>query len=148
RPRRRDVRGRAAAPHLAPGERRVQVAAGDSGTVARRPRPARRGQRGRRVTLDLARLQELRGWNGVHAARRRIDASTREAGRLRRKMKPDPSLASCTDRLAGHVETLDIMLSLSAAELYPLFLVECGDDQVALEESLAVVDARAVELRR
>lgn len=100
------------------------------------------------MTLDLARLQELRGWNGVHAVRLRIDEIAREVGRLRRNMKPDSSLAYCTDRLAGYVETLDIMLSLSAAELYPLFLVECGDDQVALEESLAVVDARAVELRR
>lgn len=85
----------------------------------------------------------------MNAVRDRLDEIARDLGRLRRRFESnDWTGVYLVERLAGTVETLDCMVSPSAGELYRSFMVECGDDQVALEEALAVVDRHAAELRR
>src|SRR5262245_45827923 len=80
-----------------------------------------------------------------------VEAIAEDVGRLRRRFASNESAWTgvyLVERLAGNVESLDVMISTPAAELYRDFLAYCGDEELALEESLAVVDRRAAELRR
>lgn len=74
----------------------------------------------------------------------RVDALAADVGRVRRRVEPDSSLAYLVDRIADHVEWLDVMLQPSAAELaayvYP------GDDE-AVDAALEAVDRRAARVR-
>jgi hypothetical protein len=81
----------------------------------------------------------------------RFESIAEDLGRLRGRFDSNGDAWTgvyLVERLAGNVEALDVMLHPSAAELYRDFLAYCGDDKVALEESLAVVDRRAARLRR
>ena len=62
-----------------------------------------------------------------------------DVGRLRRRCEPGSSLEHAADRLAGHVESLDLMLRPSAAELVAWNAP--GDDEV-VDEALRIVDER------
>jgi hypothetical protein len=78
----------------------------------------------------------------------RIDDLARDVGRLRRLLEPRGYVGHLADRIAGHVETLDVMLAPSAAEILAANLWFCGDETVALEAVLEDADARAQHLRR
>jgi hypothetical protein len=84
---------------------------------------------------------------GTHVLLDRLDLLAADVGRLRRRLEPESSIAHLGDRLADHVETLDVILSPSAAELQRAFFCECGDHDLALDEALAETDRRQRQLR-
>lgn len=78
--------------------------------------------------------------------RERIDDLAGDIGRLRKRLPEDDELGGwILDRIAGHVETLQLMHTPSAAELaagaYP------GDAQ-AIEAAIATVDSWSRRLRQ
>lgn len=74
----------------------------------------------------------------------RIDLIATEVGRLRRRAATDTT-GCALDRLARHVESLDLMLRPSAAEIAAC---ACPGDADAVAQAIKVVDARSRELRR
>lgn len=74
----------------------------------------------------------------------------REVGRLRRRINADPQLARfvhLADRLAGIAETVDAIVSPSAAELTIEAFAIAGDWDVAADVALEHVDRRARRIR-
>lgn len=88
----------------------------------------------------------------MNPLRDRLDDLARDVGRLRRRFESNEATAwtgvYLVERIAEVVETLDVMVSPTAADLHRAFLIECSDDSVALAEALAVVDRRAKAVRR
>lgn len=79
----------------------------------------------------------------MNALASRIDALARDVGRLRRRLElnGDPGRGGyLVDALVGHVESLDVMLEPTAADL-----VRRG---FTVEQALSVVDGRAADLDR
>jgi hypothetical protein len=77
----------------------------------------------------------------------RLDELAADVGRLQRHSSPE--FACLVDRIAAHIEALDAMFHPTAAELFPLLRAECaGDEELAVEEALRLVDARVTRLRR
>ena len=72
----------------------------------------------------------------------RVDELATDVGRLRRRLTldADSSAAHALDRIAGHVESLDLMLHPSAGDL-----VRRG---AGVDAALREVDARLGRLRR
>jgi len=77
----------------------------------------------------------------VEALWGRVDELAADVGRLRRTLNAEQgtSLAWTLNRLAGHVESLDLMLRPSAGDL-----VRCG---ASPDTALDVVDGRVSRLR-
>ena len=70
-------------------------------------------------------------------------------GRLRRRVDPGSYDGLLVAQLAGLVETLDAQVQPCAAELVRDLVAECaGDEDVAVEVALDLVDGRAAQLRR
>jgi hypothetical protein len=72
----------------------------------------------------------------------RVDEVAADVGRLRRQLhlEPDSSASFALDRIASHVEDLDLMLRPAAGDL-----VRRG---AAVDDALRTVDARTRELHR
>ncbi len=84
----------------------------------------------------------------TRAVAERIDLIATEVGRLRRRVAtdmPGTTTGFALERLARHVESLDLMLRPSAAEIAAC-AAPGNDDAVA--QAIEVVDARSRELRR
>jgi hypothetical protein len=86
---------------------------------------------------------------GVLALAECVERAAREVGSIRRRLALDPELrpefeAVCyrVSRLADHIETAALILTLSAAELVD------GDDAEAVEAAIRAVDRRAAEVQR
>lgn len=73
-----------------------------------------------------------------------VDRLAADVGTLRRRAEPDWLL----DRIADHVEALDVALSSSAADLYREYLADGADEAPALAVALADVDRRAHRVRQ
>jgi hypothetical protein len=72
-----------------------------------------------------------------------------EVGRLRRHLGSAETFAGIVaGRIAGRIEALDVLLSLTAAELAHTYFTECGNEDAAVEAALEVVDKRSSMLRR
>jgi hypothetical protein len=85
----------------------------------------------------------------VAVVRGQIDEAADLVGRLRRQLPEGAEYAEhLLDRLAAHIEVLDAIFTPTAADLFREFVVYCGDEEVAVEEALRIVDARARQLRR
>lgn len=84
----------------------------------------------------------------MNALRDRVDLIAAEVGRLRRHVEPGSSLVHVVARLSDHVEALDCLTHPSAGELARDFFCVSGDHDLAIDEALIVVDARARALRR
>jgi hypothetical protein len=74
----------------------------------------------------------------------RLDELAVDVARLRRRVEPDSSLAFIAVRIAEHVESLDVMLQPSAAEL-----AACAfpGDAETLDAAVEHVERRANRLR-
>jgi hypothetical protein len=69
----------------------------------------------------------------------RIDALADDVGRLRRRVEPGSSLEHLAERLAGHVETLHLIVTPSAGELVAW---HAPGDEEAIGEAIRIVDER------
>lgn len=78
----------------------------------------------------------------------RVSALAADVGRLRRLLPPDtPYTGWLVERLGEHVESLDVQLRPTAAELYRAHvLFGLGEDE-AVRAALELVDADAAALR-
>jgi hypothetical protein len=71
----------------------------------------------------------------------------RDVGHLRRRLEPDTSVTHLAERVALRIEYLDALLHPAAAELFCDMLAVCGDESVAVDEALRIVDDRARRIR-
>ena len=71
----------------------------------------------------------------------------RDVGRLRRRVDPESSLAHLVGRIGDRVQTIDVIVYPTAAELLADFFCISGDEELSLEEALRVVDDRARTIR-
>jgi hypothetical protein len=79
----------------------------------------------------------------------RLDALATDVGRLRRLTIDSSSYSALlTSRIAEHVETLDSMLSSTAHAIYRANLAGGIEDNRAMDQALAAVDARVCRLRK
>lgn len=74
----------------------------------------------------------------------KIDLLADDVGRLRRGLDPGSSLRHAADRLAGNLESLDLMFGASAGELVAWY---APGDPEAVDAALEIIDARARVLR-
>jgi len=101
------------------------------------------------VTSEWATIVPLRTYTDV-AVRGLVDAIATDVGRLRRRYQAIAGAEAWTsswtiDRIASHVETLDIVLRPSAAEL--ALAAFPGDDD-AIAAAIEHVDREAARIRR
>lgn len=61
-------------------------------------------------------------------------------------VEPESYATSLLDRIADEVAVLWSGFQPTAAELYAEFFSICGDDEIALEEALAVTDQATADL--
>jgi hypothetical protein len=79
----------------------------------------------------------------------RLDALAADVGRLRRLSTDSESYsARLAGRIAGHVETLDSMLSSTAHAIYRAKVADGIEDNLAVEQALAAVEDRLGRLRQ
>jgi hypothetical protein len=77
----------------------------------------------------------------------RVEALAEDVGRLRRRSTSTGWDAHILDRVAGHVETLDLILSPTAGEVYRANRRFGAGDELALDCALEDVGNRAARLR-
>ncbi|HEV2591027.1 MAG TPA: hypothetical protein VGU02_03950 [Gaiellaceae bacterium] len=96
-------------------------------------------------TLDLNKNgTRARGEHAINPALLRLVVRlATDVGRLRRRSKHDWLL----DQVAASVESLDVALADSAAEIYRQRIADGVPDQRALVNALEEVDARAARIR-
>jgi hypothetical protein len=85
------------------------------------------------------------------AIRARIEVIAADVARLTRRFHSNGAAwtgISIIERLADSLELLAAMLEPTAAELAAVYASESGDEQLAVEEALHVVDERTERLRR
>lgn len=85
------------------------------------------------------------------ALRMQLERAAADVGRLRRRFASNEHSWSglyLVERIALALETVDAILHADAAELQREFFCICGDDDLATEEALAVIDRRVTEFRR
>jgi hypothetical protein len=151
-----EFRGFVLAPDLP--RRRTDGAHRSSGRrVARRARrrtPARLDP-DRPLALDeraalSALARRVSRWEAEFALAHQVEQSAADVGRLRRRLASIDGWTGLyiVERLGHRLETIDAILQPDAAELYREAFALCGDDDLAVEEALATVDARAEEFRR
>jgi VIT1/CCC1 family predicted Fe2+/Mn2+ transporter len=80
--------------------------------------------------------------------RRRVDALALDVGRLRRHLDGDTYAGFLAWRVANGIEAIDCLLEATAAELFRGNVAFGLDDEEAVAEALATVDARSRTLRR
>ena len=79
------------------------------------------------------------------ALQARVDELAADLGRLRRRLEPGSSLAYLGERLAGQVETLDVMLRPSAGQLVSWTFPE---DAETVEAAIEQVDRERARIRQ
>lgn len=83
----------------------------------------------------------------IPAATFQVDELARDVGRLRRYVSGDYGM-HLLDRIAGRVETLDVLVRPTAAAIYQENLDYGASEDKALVMALAGIDDPARELRR
>jgi hypothetical protein len=76
-----------------------------------------------------------------------VDEMARLDGCLLRRLDPDSSAWFLADRLGDHIESLDAMIGITAAEVAVECFRVCGDWEVAVDEALRIRDDRTRHVR-
>ncbi len=76
-----------------------------------------------------------------------LDELARDVGRLRRRVDGESYDGFLIDQISGHVETLDCLLGITAAELYRSNVAFGADEDEAIACALHDAGARSDELR-
>ena len=79
----------------------------------------------------------------VSVLRARLDDLAEDVGRVRRRVEPETSLAWTLNRIAGHIQSVVLMVEPCAAEI----AAWTPEDEQAVEEAIREVDAKHRRLR-